>query len=465
MGMRRIMGVRRVLCLALILTLSCCLAAPVHAAYDGAVDSYSFDLRFQLYPEAFPKSLREKMEGYASFVNDARLTGVFSVTDTPGYFDLQANLFPTSSSKLPVSFRIYGTQAILVITSPLLGNEVLFLNTPGLLAFGSKSYSHLSLPLQYLALAIPYTWELSFLPLTEAWEEEIGFQPDPGPVPAEAISAVAERWSDALTNDLYLNEWLIAVSQENQEAAQPLLADFEALPEYLRTKAAAGGLEVIRDGEDTVWKNGNGETLFRLWNRVDYYGWMMDLPVTSSNYKPYGSYERTEFEDTFHFDIQAYDRSADGSQPDLLTFRAYGDDLPAVWPAETDFNAHLFLMGSLFPNIALSAVGSCHSDGSFSAALFKPIVPSQESTEIFRVEGTAEKTSPAELADFDPAAWMFYRNVLSLNDSSMGEFVENVARPLISGALHFLIDVPVSFCQSLMDDLTDSGILGLVLSK
>ena len=60
---------------------------------------------------------------------------------------------------------------------------------------------------------------------------------------------------------------------------------------------------------------------------------------------------------------------------------------------------------------------------------------------------------------------MFYRNVLSLNDSSMGEFVENVARPLISGALHFLIDVPVSFCQSLMDDLTDSGILGLVLSK
>lgn len=313
--------------------------------------------------------------------------------------------------------------------------------------------------------SFPTPGRLSFLPLTEAWEEEIGLPPDPGAVSAEALKTVSARWADALTNDLYLNEWLIAVSQENQEASQPLLADFEALPEYLTDSVAAGGLEVVREDGDLLCKNGKGEVLFRLWNQVDYYVWMFDLPVTASGYKPYGSWERTEFEDTFHFDVQAYYRSASGQGDDLLTFRAYGDNLPAVWPAETDFNAHLFLMGSVFPNIALSVDGACHQDGSFSVGLFKPIVPGVETTEIFRVEGTAVQTDPAELADFDPGEWMFYRNVLSLNDSSMGQFVENVARPLIRGALRFLVDVPVSFCQSLMDDLTDSGILGLVLSK
>lgn len=92
---------RRVLCLILVLVLGCSLCSAGQAEYEGQVGSYSFDLRFHLNPSAFPKSMREKMQGYADFVNDARLTGVYSVTDTPGYFDLQANLYPTSASVSP----------------------------------------------------------------------------------------------------------------------------------------------------------------------------------------------------------------------------------------------------------------------------------------------------------------------------------------------------------------------------
>ena len=457
---------RRLIGLILVLVLGCAAVSPALASYEGTVSTYSFDMRFRLNPDAFPKASRERMQGYADFVNDARLSGLLSVTDTPGYIDLQATLWPTSSSVSSVSFHIYGTPAIWVITSPLLGGETLFLNTPGLLAFGSKTYSHLSLPLQYLALVIPYTWQLSFDALTEAWADLIGFKTDPGVISPEAISEVANAWSYVLTEDLYLNEFLTAVSQNDPELTLPLLNDFESLPDYLLTKVTDGkGLEIVKENDSTVWKNSEGMSLFRLWNQVDYYGWMMDLPVTFSGYKPYGSYEMTEFEDTFHFDFQAYLRSTDEKKNDLLTFRAYGDNLPAAWPVETHLNTHLFLMGDVFPNIALSVEGDCHEDGSFSVGLFKPIVPGKENTEIFRVEGNAVQTESADLPDYDPAGWMFYRNILSLNDSSMGEFVDNVTKPLIKGAVRFLVDVPVSFCQSLMDDLSDSGILALVLSK
>lgn len=457
---------KRILVLVLVLTLALSACSVSHASFEGTVNSYAFDLHFRLNPSAFPARMREKMEGYADFANSARLTGVFSVTEIPGYMDLQASLYPSDSSDAPLSFHVYGTPAILVITSPLLGNEVLFLNTPGLMAFGSKTYSHLSLPLQYLALVLPYTWELAFDPLTTAWREEIGFGTDPREISAQALQAVADRWAFALTDDLYLNEWLTCVTQADQEASMPLASDVENLPAYLTDSVAAGGdLSVVEAPGGIAVKNSRDEVLFQLWDQVDYYGWMADLPVTASGYKPYGSWERTEFEDTFHFDFQAYLRSADGSRPDLLTFRSYGDNLPAAWPVDTDFNAHLFLMGSLFPNIALSAVGSCREDGSFSVGLFKPIVPGTDDVEFFRIEGSAVPTEPADLPDYAPAEWMYYRNVLSLSDVSMGEFVENVTRPLIGGLVRFLIDVPVSFCQSVMDDLTDSGILGLVLSK
>ena len=69
----------------------------------------------------------------------------------------------------------------------------------------------------------------------------------------------------------------------------------------------------------------------------------------------------------------------------------------------------------------------------------------------------------------DPAPWfevgelIQHLNIFSVNDVTLNEFVHRIARPFATGMLNFLVEVPASACQSVMDDLTDYGVLSVIL--
>lgn len=471
---------RRILCLLLVVLLaaSLCPAAaeeasgPDYSLVTGFIDTreirtWTFDLHFSLNPLAFPLDQNLKMQGYEDFLKDMRLKGTFSSSAEDGMIDIRATVYPSESSASGIDFRIYGVPAIFVFSSPLMGEETIFLNAPALMAFGNKSWSHLSLPLQYISLLHPFTWQLSFRGLSNDFEDLAGFSDEERTVSAETIAQIADLWASRIQSDLYLNEWLTAVSLTKQEETQPLLSDFEDLPSYLKNQVTqSGDLKVEKDGSSVVWKNSLGEVLFRKTEEKNATGWTLDLPVTRAGYKPYASYEKTENGKLYDFDFRAYDLAADSAGKDLLSFRAYGHGLPSVLPVDTDFDLDLFLTGEIFPNVGLSVRGGCRADGSLSVGVYKPLVEDGAvPVEIARAEGAVQETDPLSMPLYKPGSWMYKRNIFSLNDESMAEFVKNVTEPLIKGALGFLTEVPVSFCQSLLDDLSDSGILGMVLSK
>ena len=51
------------------------------------------------------------------------------------------------------------------------------------------------------------------------------------------------------------------------------------------------------------------------------------------------------------------------------------------------------------------------------------------------------------------------------NDASFGPFVSEIVQPVVKGALEFLVGVPASSCQTIIDDLQEAGVLAMMLGE
>ena len=55
-------------------------------------------------------------------------------------------------------------------------------------------------------------------------------------------------------------------------------------------------------------------------------------------------------------------------------------------------------------------------------------------------------------------------NVFSFNEQTLAAFTDKVLPSLIRSVFPFVAAAPTSACQSFLDDLTDSGILDMLLN-
>ena len=56
-------------------------------------------------------------------------------------------------------------------------------------------------------------------------------------------------------------------------------------------------------------------------------------------------------------------------------------------------------------------------------------------------------------------------NLYITNDSKIKEFLPDLVQPLLKGMLKFLIGIPTSACQTIMDDLTDLGVFRVLTGE
>ena len=461
--MRRLISVL----LILMLCLSVFPAGAENASSEETrnIESFTFRFRFSLNPIAFPKTMVRRMRGYAELLDQLELRGTLSRSESDGMIDIQASLVPLSNPSAAIDFRLYGIPAIWVVTSPILGDEIIFLNTPALVDFGNKSWSHLSLPLHYAALLYPLSWELDFSALSKPWFDIVGHPSAGDTVTSAQIAAVADAWSEALQGSVYLGDWLTAVTLTREEAL-PILDEFEDLPSYLMDQVTQfSDLRVVEQDGTVCWLNSKNETLFRSSKQGADESGSLDLPLTRNGYKPSASWKISHGDKTDDYQFDAEYLSSDPGRNDLLSFMVNAHSIPVSWPLDTDFDCTVSLTGDLFPNIGFTLQGYCRADGAVSVSLCKPAQADSDPAVILRAEGTVQPTDPLPMPEYNPEGWMSYRNILSLADQSMGEFTNNITMPLIHGMLDFLAEIPVVSCQSILDDLTDSGILEMVLSK
>ena len=79
--------------------------------------------------------------------------------------------------------------------------------------------------------------------------------------------------------------------------------------------------------------------------------------------------------------------------------------------------------------------------------------------------GSIVPVAPGTVPEYSTAELTRHLNVFSVNDKTVSEFSGKIRRPLITGILNLLDEMPASACQSVMDDLEEYGLVNILLGE
>ena len=148
----------------------------------------------------------------------------------------------------------------------------------------------------------------------------------------------------------------------------------------------------------------------------------------------------------------------------LLDFRAFGSGLPSALPADSSFSLSVSIVGAVYPNYAFFIEGATKKDGAVTLSLSKPQSSSSDPSEILRCSGTfLPAAEPKIVPDYQLESLEGTFNIFSINEQNLPTFVSAVIPPLIRSVFSFVAAAPTAACQSFLDDLTEIGILDMLL--
>lgn len=504
--------IRRILCL-LCAVLLLVPVLPSFAEPSGSGNSYDFDLTFSMNAEAFAAPLRTRAAGYATLVERIGIRGNIAWSDTTRSMELNATVYYTDDPSLTYPFRAYGTKSWLFCTSPLINDSILFLDLSTFMEYAVKVKNTLSFPLTYLAFLYPYVTEHAFAGLSENWNNVIGTFSHSGEVSSEQFSRLAELWAENLRNDPEPQRWIMALADGSQ-APDAVETELNSLPEYISSLADDSPVTVTVSEGSEIWKNASGLVLFSRRKADGSLSADLSLPESVNGYTPAFSFFRRNDASSFSFDLAASLRRAetrasdpaedgsslagsdsgagDGSEdhaeneeydeeeeeyweeeeeedglsvlPDLLLdFHAEGSGFPAELPADSAFVLSSSLTGAAYPNFALQLRGETKKDGSLSLSLYMPHGENTESVPVFSCSGTLSPAEPREIPDYQRHSLEGVYNVFAFNEETLAAFSHEVLPPLVRSLFTFIEAAPTAACQSFLDDITDLGVLDMLL--
>ena len=115
--------------------------------------AFDFDFGFEMDPDAFPTADHRIVQGYSELLNRTRISGTYMLAgDGSNCFDLLLNLSVTDTKTETISFHLFGSYNNLYITSPLFGEERLYMNLNGLLIIALKIFDYFEIAAQEPAL-------------------------------------------------------------------------------------------------------------------------------------------------------------------------------------------------------------------------------------------------------------------------------------------------------------------------
>ena len=157
----------------------------------------------------------------------------------------------------------------------------------------------------------------------------------------------------------------------------------------------------------------------------------------------------------------------EASLPDsLLHLIVTGKEIPLSLPAEGSFSLIINVLEALYPNFAVDIRGKIQKDGSLLLSVRKPDDGETEPVEILRCTGTLTPAEPRRIPDYmqkSLADGSIY-NVFSFNETKLAAFRARVLPLLVRSIFSFVEAAPTASIQSLLDDLTDSGVLDMLIN-
>ena len=510
--------IRRMLCLLCAAVLLCTASAASASKKNPVAYCYDFDLTFSLNPEAFPLLQRERAAGYAELVGSIGLKGRLAWSPDTNSMDLDAALYFLNKPSLSYPFRLFGTQARLFLTSPLLDNEILFFDMSCLMEFCEKAKNTLGIPLPYLAFLYPFTTEHAFRPLTRTWNSTIRAPRKSGSVTTEHFMKLSDLWTTALQGKPQLQRWIMAL-MDISKVPGIIEAEFDNLPRYYESITGGEPLTVSAGKNSEVWKDAAGNTLFSRQTMQDSFSLKLSLPASEGGYVPeltvrtrsdeqtstasfsvtasvtldpayaaantwgdedYGGYGEDEevyeevieevveevMEDagTEYYDDEEYGMGSN-KPAQLLYLRTIGSGFPLQLPADSVFTATATVLGEIFPNYTFFLQGTTKEDGAVSISFCKPGSPESAPTEILHISGTVTPAVPEKVPDSRKQSLDKVYYIFAMNDQLLADFSKRMIPLIVKGFLSFVAEAPTAACQALLDDLTDLGVLGMFLHQ
>ena len=517
---RKEIMIKRSFCFLLILILCLSFAhaeetAPAEeSAPAPSAQRYDLDLTFSLNPEAFPARARSRARGYAELLDVLELRGDITICEETQSFDLNAELFFRNKPEVSIPFRFYGIPSQLFLTSPIIGNQTLLFNMACLAEFAIKIKKNLETPLPALSLLYPVVYQHNLYTVRQAFLDYTAPSDVSREISAEKIAELADTWQDLISNQTELNV-LMTVLCSVSSAPEAVEAELNGIPSYVRDFVSAGEPITVEVGDGTeTWQNAAGQTLFSREKKDGSLTWSLTLPADENRYVPTLSFTRTNADGTCDFSLEGSmirdkasavppgfedqgftpledeeedaesesedstpvtgeeeseesesesEEEEDSEWPEtMVKLSASGSSLPLSYPADSSFSLAASIEGALYPNFSISVLGKTENNGTVSAA-FRIHEKNSDPATILTCQGTVIPGVAETVPDYNglPPRGVF--GFFSFSEYYMELFKDLVTKPLLLGLLDFVAAAPTSACQSLLDDLTDSGIMNMMM--
>lgn len=351
------------------------------------------------------------------------------------------------------------------LSSPLLGDQLIRLSNYSLLAFCTKMSEHLGIPLHYLALLYPYTWTYSLeIPILD-WEYLVDHIDENGIVSKDNVWFLSNSWEMRLAMIEQI-EILIDALCKDSDCEEAFRALVNEIPDYLfRQLAKEQAFQIRREGDQTIWHAATGDFITESRNNQ---GWdlALNLPRMENGYLPVFSLEQDLEEKRQSWRLRALILGSDTLQEDLLRLEASLLSFPVAWPANFQSLLSVNLTGGLLPNIGFSAYLVGEENGHIRIEIRKPTVDYEPGPVMLTLEGDLnQREGNIKLRSIPQAELDASLDLLVANDADIRAILPDMAQPMLVGLLRFLVGIPASACQTLMDELENLGILNLVLGE
>ena len=149
----------------------------------------------------------------------------------------------------------------------------------------------------------------------------------------------------------------------------------------------------------------------------------------------------------------------------LAGWTVSGDSIPTSLPCDSSFSLKAAMKGALYPNFDFTVNGKTEKDGSVSVSLLLPQEGADPAT-VLTCKGTVVPSdTPVDIIpNYYEKELNGNFNFFSFSEYALSIFKSIVTKPLIKGMLDFVAEAPTASVQSLLDDLTDAGILNMMMT-
>lgn len=412
--------------------LSLCLMLTAPAALAEGI---RFTLTADVSPSGFPENEQRLMESVSALLDAMVLEGDYAASD--GSFDLSVALSMTSDSDAAsADLRIYGMDSHWGVQSSLLGDADVMINHLSLMEFAVKAYNLYGLPLPQLSLLSPYAHESALAVLWEDASILLLPREQSHTVPPAQLQELSERIIALTEEDRTLRYWCEVL--RITLGAESVDSFLMALPETIAL-LCPDGLTVTHTDTAITWASGEA-TLLTIQDDGQSFSAALSLPglidagaafLTGPSFVTGSIHTECEL------------LKAD------ISF-----SLPVSLPVNLPFSLSVEASGALLEEpLHLVFEGEGHGN----TIWVRRLTP-DHSAELMTIIAELTPYMLAEKTAFTPED-ITGVNLLSVNSDSLSQWLNHAKAPLLAGCYDWVVCMPPTVCQTLMDTLEESGLL------